>query len=172
MKFKFKKTDKGMTITELMLAIAVFSVISVVLSGMLLYGFRMWRFNNAQLEVQRDARIAMDLIERNLRQASSATVFISRNSLSDPPFSKIHFDKVTGSGFETISIYQNGREIYLEKSGGGTTRIGFNVRHLSFVSVESGDWNIVSAGLCMEKATYSGKKRASQLVNQKIRIMN
>jgi prepilin-type N-terminal cleavage/methylation domain-containing protein len=167
-----KRKNKAMTIVELMMAIAVMGVIMGMGSAVLMQGFKMWRQNLVQVEVQRDTRNVMSVIERNVRQAEDTSIAISRNSSSDPYFSKITFEKNRGTFTATTSIYQTGTDIYMTEDNKGNFHLGRNARSLNFVSVESGDASIISIGLCLEKSSFGGRSRASHLAIQKVRVMN
>lgn len=165
------KIQKGMSLTELMVTIAIMGIIGSVMWIVLLQGFRMWRLGSAQTEVQRDVRRILDLVSRNVRQATASTITISKNSSSDPPFSKITFIGLKQGATTQISYYQSGRRFY-QKVAGVTTRFGKNIRSLNFATVESGDSGVISIGLCLEKATYEGKTRIAKLSVRQVRIMN
>ena len=160
--------NRGMTLVETMITVAIIGIVASVMWGVFMQGFRMWRLHSAQTEVQRDARRILDLMGRNLRQARAASVSISRNAATDPPFSQISFQKINGN---SISYYQDGTEFY-QTVDGVTTRFGQNVRNLSFVPVESGDSTVISMGLCVEAITYQGRTRTLKLSIEKVRIMN
>ena len=93
------RSNRGVTITELMVAVGVLGIIAAVSAVMFTRGFRSWRQNYAQMEVQGDARKALDLIERNLRQASASTVVISQET-GQPVYSKISFTTVKNRDME------------------------------------------------------------------------
>jgi prepilin-type N-terminal cleavage/methylation domain-containing protein len=169
MLFRFRKTNFGMTLVEMMMTVAIIGVVSAVLSTMLLQGVRMFRLNSAQGEVQRDARRILDLIGRNLRQADAYSVYIDRNSLSDPPFSLISFTHING---DDIEYYQDGTNFMQTINGGNAVKFGENIRNLFFITVEGGDDTVVSIGLCVESESYEGRTRALKLSIEKVRIMN
>ncbi len=163
------KIQRGMTLIETLITVAIIGIVASVMWSVFIQGFRIWRLSSAQTEVQRDSRRILDLMTRNIRQANTAyAITISRHSDDDPPFSKISFRHIKGSNY---SYFQDGRK-FKQTVAGNTSRFGDNVRSLIFSIVESGSDKIISIGLCLEKGTYEGKARTSKLSVQKVRIMN
>ncbi|MFC2061797.1 type II secretion system protein J [Elusimicrobiota bacterium] len=167
---KYKK-NKGMTLIEVMITLAIMAVISSSMWLIFMQGFRSWSLNSAQAEVQRDARRLLDLMGRNLRQAEADTITISQDSVDDPPFSKITFIGLRQGTTAQMSYYQSGREFIMEVDG-TDTKFGENIRNLNFMTVESGDDEMLSMGVCVEKATYEGRSRIAKLTVRKVRVMN
>jgi len=65
------KTQKGMTIVELMFAVAIFSIIMLGLVVFFTGGVRSWISGQSQLEAQRNARQAMESMVREIRHGES-----------------------------------------------------------------------------------------------------
>jgi len=166
------KKHKGLTLIEMVITMAIMGIISIVLSRMYSQGFKVWRHNKARIDVQRDARTMLDLINRKLRQAEAGTITITRDSDDDPPCSKITFTCVQQSTTTQISYYQSGLKIYRSINSGAGQQFGENVRVLSFATMESGDNASVNIGLCLEEKTYADRTRTSKLSVQIVRIMN
>lgn len=61
------KTQKGMTIIELMFAVAILSIIILGLVTFFSGGVRSWISGKSQLEAQRNARQAMEIMVREIR---------------------------------------------------------------------------------------------------------
>ena len=168
----FNVNYKGLTIIELLITTAIIGIISLVLAQMYFQGFRTWRQNKARIDVQRDARTMLDLINKNLRQAQAGTITISRNSAGDPPCSKISFIGLQRGTTAQMSYYQNGLKLYHSIGCGEAHQLGKNVRVLSFATMESGDEASVNIGLCLEEKTYAEGTKTSKLSVQIVRIMN
>lgn len=163
--------SKGLSLIEMLITMAIMGIISLVLGQMYFQGYRIWRQNSARINVQRDTRGMLAEINKNLRQAESGAITISRNSASDPPCSKITFIGLQLGATVQMSYYQSDLKLY--RSIDGTAKeIGKNIRALSFATVESGDNASVNIGLCLEEKTYAEGTKTSKLSVQIVRIMN
>lgn len=163
---------KGFTLTELMITIAIVGVVMAVGPNLLLNMVKFFRLQIARAEVQRDARAALDLINRNLRQATSTTVAV-KNRPNQPPYSWLTFEisKGTGAALGWYGFYQEGSKLQFNNRG-STTTISENLRYLAFTYPRSDNAGIVSISMTFEKATYAGYTKALQLSIEKVRIMN
>ena len=159
--------QRGFTLAEMMITIAVMGIVSSVLWVVFIQGFRMWRINKAEIEVSRNARISLDIMLKNLREAQASTVEISSEG-SNPPYSKVSFTNIDD---EVVEIFQEGNKAYISIDG-DDKRFAENIRNLFFSPVESGDENVISVGVCVEQVTYEGKMKTARLSSQKVRIMN
>ncbi len=66
--------NAGFTIIELMIALVAASILAITAGITLVYGHSGWRRNNAAMELQRDATLAMYRLSRAVRGASAADV--------------------------------------------------------------------------------------------------
>ncbi len=62
---------KGFTLVELMVVAVIFSLVLAATFAVLTIGRRSWQISNTQIEVQQQARRAMEAIVRDLRGASA-----------------------------------------------------------------------------------------------------
>src|SRR6185503_15430525 len=69
--------ERGFTLIELMIAVALLGVGMAFITNMFLNGWRLWKRSYDELNIQRNTRDAVALITRSLREASAATVSIS-----------------------------------------------------------------------------------------------
>lgn len=155
----------------MMITIAILGLVGSISFAIFIQGFRLYRLNIAQLEVQRDTRNLVNIIEKSLMHGKAGTVTLSRNSVNDPYFSKVSFTRIDDSADVSVEIYQDGTNIY-HTEGARTTKIGRNVRNLYFAPTEGGDNSIISVGICLEKPTFEEKTRTSKLSLQKVRLRN
>lgn len=174
-KFIFNcKNNKGVTLTELLISVAIIGLLSAVVGIFLINIFKFYRLNTAKGEIQRDARACIDLINRNLRQAISSSVTITRYNSNHPPCSMIQFTHIKGDAFR---YYQLNNQFYISVCEQGTNtwrtnKISDNIRSVFFTYPDISDPTIVSVSLCFEKSTYQGATKALQLSVEKVRIMN
>lgn len=166
------KKKKGFTLIELMITVAIIGIIMSVGPTLLLNIFQFFRMQMARAKVQQNARITLDLINRNLRQATGTSVVISQRT-SQPPYSWITFtiDNGSGEALGDYGFYQEGKYLRYMKNG-STSTISDNLKYLAFTYPRSDDDGIVSVSMTFEEATYSGYSKALQLSIEKVRVMN
>lgn len=128
---------------------------------------RFFFLNNTRVELQRDARTALELITRRLRQAQSSTLVMDRYG-TQPYFSRISFTDVDSK--RTI-YYQDGKSLKMVVNNSTTTLVS-NLRYLAFALPRSDDMGIVSVSLTLEKSTYEGQTKALHMASEKVRVMN
>lgn len=160
----------GYTVTELMLVVAIIGVVFLVTPTLLIQINRFFSQNRARIEIQREAREALDLINRNLRQAQADTVVIDQLS-GEPPYSRISFRRLKPDGStSSMSFYQQGGTLYM--SATGAKAVSKNLRYLAFTHPRTTDDSIVSVSLTTETGTYESQTKALHLSVEKVRIMN
>ena len=79
---KRSKHNAGFTIIELMVVSVAAFVLAITAGMTLVYGHSGWRRNNAMMELQRDATLAMYRLSRAVREASAADVTTSASQLT------------------------------------------------------------------------------------------
>lgn len=159
----------GWTLTELLMVVAIAGILFTLTPTTLVQMTRFFRQSRARVEIQRDARTALDLINRNLRQAQASTVTISQQS-GQPPYSRIDFTRLAGAATASMAFYQQGSDLIMVR--GGTKTVSKNLRYMSFTYPRTDDDNILSVSLTMETGTYDAKTKTLQLSVEKVRVMN
>jgi len=161
------KKNKGYTLVELMIVVAILGVIATLGPNIFINITRFERLNSAQRETQRGARESLAQINRNIRQANSSTIVVS-NEPDQPPYSSVSFSLADG---RSLKYYQSGKTLYVASQGSTTTLCG-NLRHIAFSFPRSDDLKIMSISVTFEKDTYEGGSKALQMAIEKVRIMN
>jgi len=121
------KTQKGMTLIELMVTLAILSIIILGLVVFFSCGVRSWITGQYQLEAQRNARQAMESMVREIRHgrtvddSSIITSIVFNTPFNGSPDINYHLD--TGSGI----LYRN------------TNPIIDDVQSLSFTYLDNTD---------------------------------
>jgi prepilin-type N-terminal cleavage/methylation domain-containing protein len=157
---------KGFSLTETMLVVAILGVVASIGPSLFTRLFEFYQLHNAKIEIQRDARAALENIDRFLRQGQNATVVIDQAS-GQPPYSRLSFTNVQG---QNIMFYQQGTTLY--QVAQSTTAIAQNLQYLAFTYPRSDDPTIISVAVTMQKTTYQGRYKALQLSIQKVRVMD
>lgn len=74
--------NAGFTMVELLVALVAASILAITTGITLVYGHSGWHRNNAAMELQRDATLAMYRLSRAVRGASAADVTTSASQLT------------------------------------------------------------------------------------------
>ncbi len=160
------KSNDGFTLTETMMVVAILGILFSVGPQLLTQVTRYYYLHNAKIEIQRDARAALDIINRFLRQAVSTGITINQVA-GQPPYSRISF---TTEGGQPMQFYQQGTTLY--QVAQSTTKLSNNLHYIAFTYPRSDDPTIISVAMTMEKATYEGGYKALELSIEKVRVMN
>ncbi len=157
---------RGFTFVEMMMTCVIVGLIALTAPKLLTNLIQFYQLHNAKIEIQRDARVALDIINRFMRQARSYTVVIDQVT-NQPPFSRISFTTTDG---DYVSFYQSGTTLYQVKTT--TSTLSKNLHYIAFTYPRSDDPSIISVALTMERSTYQGGKKALELSIEKVRVMN
>lgn len=162
------KRRRGYTLVELLVVSAILAVVISMGSTLFVRINTFTRISVGKIETQRDVRNLMTLITREMRRALASKITLTRADATQPPYSKITFQNYLG---ETVSIWQSGRTLTLQKNG-TTTFLSKNLRSLLFYFPSSDDMSLVSILLTMEKSDGTGRTQSLQLGGETVRILN
>lgn len=163
---------RGFTLIEAMMAVAIVGIVSAVAGSILVQAIRFYRQTTARSEIQRNARVALDLMQRGISEAKGRTITVDRLNDSQPFYSRITFTSVEG---HIISFYQEGTKLKHTVLSGGTTKqaqLADNLRLMTISYPQSDNAQLLSLGLAFEKATYEGGAKSLQMSLEKVRIQN
>jgi prepilin-type N-terminal cleavage/methylation domain-containing protein len=160
------KKQHGFTLMEALMVAAIIGFVVLIGPKTMVALVKFYQLHFAKIEIQRDARAALDLINRFLRQAKSTSVIIDQ-ATNQPPYSRISFQTIDG---ENMMYYQQGNTLYQVYRS--TTVIAKSLRYVAFTYPRSDDPTIISVAVTMEKATYQGGSKALELSIEKVRVMN
>jgi len=149
--------ERGFTLIELMIAVALLGVGMAFITNMFLNGWRLWKRSYDELNIQRNTRDAVALITRSLREASAATVSISTPAGAQQ-FGQISFR--TGQGVGWIFRQSGTSIIYVTQMQAGpatgtTILLTSDVDSLTFVYPNLQDTHLIDVGLTARKIPYS-----------------
>ncbi|MBU2568314.1 MAG: prepilin-type N-terminal cleavage/methylation domain-containing protein [Elusimicrobia bacterium] len=169
------RKNSGLTLTELVMAVAIFSLIILGVQTFFSQGITQIRLIIAKIDIQREARANLSLMNKELRQAVASSIVISRENANQPPYSKIMFETIKGT---TVYYYQEGvklyQDVYTDNSAIRRKFLAENLRFVHFVFPKSDDDSILQVSACFEKIPYPYVTgiRALQVSIEKVRIMN
>lgn len=150
-----------------MLVVALVGTLALVGPRLMIKLQEFYLLTTARNDIQRDARAALDNINRFLRQAVYSTIIIDSPS-GQGPYSRIRFSHVDERSFE---FRQEGKNL-IQKVGTNETIIAKNLAYIAFTFPRSDYPKLVSVSMTMSKDTYKGGKKELELTIQKIRVMN
>jgi len=161
------KNNKGWTLVELMIVVAIVGVLAMVGPSILTQTTRFFLLGSTKLELQREARAAIYVITRELRQAQSNTIVIDSTG-TQPYYSRIRFTNEAGNN---ITVAQSGSSILLTEGNTNTT-LSKNLGYMAFTFPRSDDMTIVSVSLTLQKSIYGGATKALHMASERVRVMN
>ncbi|MDO8592162.1 MAG: hypothetical protein Q7R92_00135 [bacterium] len=112
-----RKTLTGFTLLEIIVSISLFVIIILLMSDLYLVTQRAYNKNSAIAELTQNARVSLDRISRELRQASSiiTTLPATDTEEGNPPPSQIFFqDGHNNSQTTYLRYYLNGADLMRE----------------------------------------------------------
>lgn len=163
------KNNRGWTLVELMIIVAMFGILSLSVSSLFLHIWRFYRITHVQKELQEEARTIMELIIRDLRNGISSTIVISRYDNQQPPYSKIDFYTINGS---SVSYYQLRRNLYYKVNNMQPKILSRSISYFAVTFPKSYEMNIVSIALTLERDLYDLRRKALHMASEKVMLMN
>ena len=123
------KNKTSLTLVEILVSVFILAIIVLSVTSLLYLGDLNWRRGSILLELQQKARLAMDRMSRELRQAQSSSINITNGgkniSFSIPDLSGGTYDI-------TYYLDTNSNQIIREYPEGTTKILGNNVSSLDF----------------------------------------
>ncbi len=164
-----KRNRHGWTLVEVMIVVAITGIIASMAPSIMNQITKFFILNKTKLELQQQARAAMYIITRELRQAQSSTIVIDRAS-GQFHYSRLRFTK---QGGQTHTYYQNGANLMMVVGGNNTTTtISRNLAYLAFTFPRSDDMTIVSVSMTLQQQIYGGQYKALHMASERVRVMN
>lgn len=150
-----------------MLVVAIVGILFTIGPQIFIQMNRFFKSNSVKIELQKEARTSLSIINRNLRQASASSIVI--DNVSGQPFcSRIAFTKHDGT---TFTFYQQNKKLIMSTSN-TTKTLTENIRYLAFVPPRSEDLSIVSVSMTLEKDIHEARTKALHMASEKVMVMN
>ena len=163
----------GVTLMELMITVAIISVVFSIAAPILTQANRQFILNRTRIELQQEARVTMYIITRSLRQAQGGSITITRANAAQPFYSKITFTKQAATqGVSPTLVFQQEGTLLYQVVGSGKRPLSKNLKYLAFTFPRSDDMGIISVSLTLEKQIFEGRSKALHMASEKVRIMN
>jgi prepilin-type N-terminal cleavage/methylation domain-containing protein len=161
------KNSRGYTLLEAMLVVSILGVVAAMGASLFTRMYQFFNQSDARTEVQRELRVILDDMDRDLRRASAASIQVTE-AAGQPPYSKITFATADG---HTVTYTQSGHTL-TQKVDANTTVLTKNLQYIAFSYPQTDINTVVSISVTLRKATYSGRSTALQMAISKVRVMN
>jgi len=159
--------------TEMLMVVVVLGVLAMAGSRMMVDVTRFFQLNMGRLTLQEEARTALSVIQKNLRQAKLDSLTIDQ-APGQPYFSRIVFDKApkkTGGPAVPITYFQKGA-VLMETAGGATRPLSKHLKALTFTLPNTDDMAVVAVSLTLETPIYGGKMKTVRMNSGEIEVLN
>lgn len=167
-----RPAQAGFTLVEAVITSACTGLLALVASSMFLQINRFDRQVSARQQIQRDARVSLSSIERDVSQARGRTIVIDREDADQPPYSRLTFSSHDG---RTVTFYQKGSALYRRVVRSGSTSksiVATGLRQVLFTYPRSENSALIAISATFERATYGSGKKSLQLALSRVRIQN
>jgi prepilin-type N-terminal cleavage/methylation domain-containing protein len=140
-KFTYLKDKKGFSLIELMVVVAVLSIVILGLVTFFTAGTRSWVSGQSQLKAQREARQTMDRMVKEIRHGQSATL----NSTELIESITVHIPALSDSSayYVTFAFVKSGRYLNRIVNSVSSTPLLDNVTALEFTLLDSAKLDIL-----------------------------
>ncbi|MDD5209535.1 MAG: hypothetical protein PHV36_09115 [Elusimicrobiales bacterium] len=164
----------GVTLMEMMIVVGIVSTMFMVAAPIMNQANKMFIMTRTKLELQQEARGVMYIITRNLRQAQSDTIVISRANANQPFYSKIAFttEQSSTTAVSNSLVFQQEGTVLYQLIKGNKRVLSRNLNYLAFTFPRSDELGIVSVSVTLRKNIYEGRSKALHMASEKVRVMN
>lgn len=164
-----RKFSRGVTLTEVLITVGILAVIFSIGPQIFIQVNRFMKINQKKIELQREARMVLSSINRNLRQASADSILIDQ-AANQPYCSRIRFGHADGTVYV---FYQDNKKLIMQTFNPNTTQtLSQNVKYMAFVTPRSEDLTMVSVSVTLEVPIVEAKTKALHMASEKVMVMN
>jgi len=125
---------KGFTVLEMLVAIAVFSMLMLCIYTIYMTGLKNYYFGSSEMHLQQQARVSIQNIMKEIRQSRYSDISINSglNSISFKKPINIYTNPATYSGTITYYLDSNNKQIIRLDPSGSSKIISSNVNGAQF----------------------------------------
>lgn len=157
----------GYTLLEAMIVVAILGTLTLVGSNLFLRTYQFLNQTDARTDVQRELRVILDEMNRDVRRASAASISVSQTA-GQPPYSLITFQTADG---HAVTYKQSGHSL-IQSVDNASRVLTKNLQYIAFTYPQTDVNTVLSISVTLQKATYSGRTTALQMAISKVRVMN
>jgi len=114
------RDEKGLTLIELIVTMLIISLLLGSIYGILEGTLKLWLHGSELLDIQQNARVAVNTLETEIRRADRVNSNSSSTSLN-----------LTING-QLTRYYLSGTQLLRSVSGEGNNPVAYNIKHLIF----------------------------------------
>jgi type II secretory pathway pseudopilin PulG len=168
------KRRRAVTLMEMMIVAGIVSTLFAIAAPILKQAQRQFIMTRAKLELQQEARGIMYVVTRSLRQAHGDSIIISRESASQPFYSKIQFttEQSSSTAISNTFVFQQEGTVLYQVINNGKRVLSRNLSYLAFTFPRSDEMGIISVSITLKKNIYEGQTKALHMASEKVRVMN
>jgi len=155
---------------ELIMVVAIIGVLAVIGPQIFTQTTKFFILGKTKFALQHEARAAMYLMTREIRQAQSNTIIIDEVS-GQPYYSRIRFTKQTSGTGTSVTIEQNGTSLILIE-GNTKTILNTDLTYLAFSFPESDDMTMLSVSMTLQEEIYGGALKALHMASEQVQVMD
>ena len=171
------KNQNGFSLLEVLIVVAIFTMLAAACSILLTAGYDSWRINKTQIELQQELRKATDWIAQELRIGGTSTITnlaadgTWRNTITFKISNGVVSGNIDWYIYTTTFVLGGTSSNQLQRQSGLDTRIiANNISSLQFRRLASAP-NIVEVSLQATKNTFKGNP-VTMSTNFKVRMRN
>jgi prepilin-type N-terminal cleavage/methylation domain-containing protein len=165
----------GYTLPEIMIVVVIMGILSTSGAQLLLQVQRYYILAQTRASILREARAAMYVITRELREGQISTITVDQ-VVNQPFCSRVSFIKTQDSASGTVtSFYQKGNQLIQQRKTTTTTQskpLSTHLIYLAFTLPRSDNLAIVSVDLTLQETIFQGQTRALHMASEQVQIMN
>ena len=152
---------EGFTFAETMVSALIFSILAIAILSVLIVGQKAWHSDTGKVELQQQARLAMDGMTREVRESSSAGITQPADGANS---ARLDFTVAESAG--TISYYLDGNQLIREYPAGTEKILAGDVETIDF----SLSADVLTIQLDLGKTVYGADLNFS--LKEQVRLRN
>lgn len=157
----------GYTLLETMLTVAIVGILFAIGAKLMIQANNYFVFNKTRGDLQGQARSAMYIMTREIRQAVSSSIVLDQLH-GQPYWSRITFNKLDGT---TEQFEQCGTSLWIVK-GVHVDTMTTHIQYMAFTFPRTDDMTIISVSMTLQEATYDNKTKALHMASEQVQVMN
>jgi prepilin-type N-terminal cleavage/methylation domain-containing protein len=162
---KCRSNNKGFTLVDLMIVVAIMGLLGALISSLLLTGTKGWLYNVSSFQLKQKIKDSRDIIINDIRYARAYSVAISRSHTAAPAYSMITFVDVTGNA---RSFFQEEDRLVssFQRPGESLTRVDMITSDLARFHVifpDSKDFTKIQIAIGVSRIPFNDAQRPIEI---------
>lgn len=158
------KNQKGFTLVELMMVVALFSLLMYAITNVLINGQGHVHALETKLTLETSARDGLTKIIEEVRESAPSRLLVGSSTLDfQVPTSVDSNGIITWSS--TIQYYMSGTQL-LRAVSGNTAVLANDVQNVSFLANDAGNPTVITIQMDMQREAIDGHMYSEALIGQ------